>query len=111
ENSTPIPGTIDGGPGNDTIIGGSGNDTIIGGTGNDRLVAGWGDDVVYGGKGKNTLGQQEGYSTASFFYGSDLSFTSDFFDHLGPNFDQMFDYSGGSYRPVGTWQDNGSFWN
>jgi Ca2+-binding RTX toxin-like protein len=111
ENSTAIPGYIDGGSGNDTIIGGSGNDTILGGPGNDRLVAGWGDDVVYGGKGTNTLGQQATYSTASFFYGSDLNFTSEFFDHLGPNFDQMFDYSGGSYRPVGTWQDTGSFWN
>ena len=40
-----VPGTLDGGAGNDTLHGSSGNDTLIGGTGN---------DVMYGGAGNDT---------------------------------------------------------
>lgn len=40
-----VPGTLDGGAGNDTLHGSSGNDTLIGGTGNDVMYGGAGNDI------------------------------------------------------------------
>ena len=59
-----LPGTIDGGDGNDLIYGGfgdnivrggAGDDALFGGLGNDVLIGGGGDDLLIGGFGRNVL--------------------------------------------------------
>jgi Ca2+-binding RTX toxin-like protein len=61
---TPLPMTVEGGPGDDTIIGspvadtldgGDGNDVIDGGDGDDVITGGFGDDRITGGRGNDTI--------------------------------------------------------
>lgn len=64
QGGTPLPLTVEGGPGDDTITGspvadildgGDGNDVIDGGEGNDVITGGFGDDHLTGGDGNDTI--------------------------------------------------------
>ncbi len=54
-NTTDLPVSADGGPGNDTIQGGSGDDELSGGGGDDNLYGMAGRDTLYGGDGNDGL--------------------------------------------------------
>lgn len=53
--STPVPGFLSGGAGNDVLTGGAAADTLAGGDGADSLDGGPGPDALAGGAGKDTV--------------------------------------------------------
>jgi Ca2+-binding RTX toxin-like protein len=54
DTTVEIPGTANGGDGNDELIGGNGDDELVGGDGNDTLTGGLGADTLDGGSGADT---------------------------------------------------------
>jgi hypothetical protein len=99
-----LPGTVNGGAGNDYLVGGAGSDSLIGGSGNDTLYGnggadtlngGSGDDKLYGGKGADTLYGGTGHDLLYGEEGDDWLWGGDGDDYLNGG-DGSDSFDGGS---------------